>query len=103
MISGTIRRSIGVLKTWVSSKLGVVAIPPDKITNARGRGGLRPEADVAHQFSDVGEGFGDIARLHRQHILYRRPAQLLLQKRHQSHQFFRVLVADIIDSRRWAA
>src|SRR6202035_5311634 len=58
----------------------VVAIPRDKIANAVLKGGLRPEADVAHQIPDIGEGFGDIARLHRQHILYRRPAQLLLQK-----------------------
>src|ERR1700733_13076333 len=100
MISGTIRRSIGVLKTWVSSKLVVVAIPRDKITNAVSKGGLRHEADVAHQISDIGEGLGDIASLHRQHIPYRRPAQLLLQQRHQNHQLFRVLVADILDSRR---
>src|ERR1700733_13404659 len=102
MIRGIIRRSIGVLKTWASSKLVVAAIPRDKITNAVRKGGLRLEADVAHQIPDIGEGFGDIARLHRQHILYRRPAQLLLQQRHQNLQFFRVWVADIVDPRRWS-
>ena len=59
-----------------------------------------PEADVAHQISDIGEGLGDVSGLHRQHILYRRAAQLLLQKRHHVHQLFRVLVADIVDPRR---
>ena len=62
-----------------------------------------PEAGVAHQIADIGEGFRDVSGLHRQHILYRRAAQLLLQKRHHMHQFFRMLIADIVDPRRRAA
>src|SRR4029079_3572974 len=50
MIKGIIRRVI------VSDPV-VVAIPGDKIAKSVLDRGLRPEAGVAHQFSDVGEGF----------------------------------------------
>ena len=39
-----------------ASNLVVVAIPGDEIANAILDGGLRPEADVAHEIADIGEG-----------------------------------------------
>src|SRR3981081_329792 len=96
MISGTIRLSIG------ASNLVMAAIPRDKIANAVLDGGLGPETDVAHEIVNVGKRFGHVPGLHLQHILYGRAAQLLLQKRHHMHEFFRTVVADIIDPRRRA-
>src|SRR5579862_3777594 len=57
MIRGMIRLSIR------ASNLVMVAIPRDKIRNAVLDGGLRPEADVAHQVIDIGEGFRHVAGL----------------------------------------
>src|SRR5260370_41342196 len=94
MISGTIRLSIG------ASNFVMAAIPRDKAANTILNRGLGPKADVAHQIPDIGEGFGYISGLHRQHILYRRAAQLLLQQRHQVHKLFRVVIADIVEPRR---
>src|SRR5450759_1947864 len=74
MISGTIRLSIG------ASNLVVVAIPRDKIANPILDGCAGTEANVAHQITHIGEGFHHVPRLHRQHILYCRAAQLVLQK-----------------------
>src|SRR6266481_5688404 len=94
MISGTIRLSIG------ASNFVMVAIPGDKAANAILNRCLGPKADVARQIPDIGEGFGYVSGLHRQHILYRRAAQLLLQQRHQVHKLFRVVIADIVEPRR---
>ena len=63
MISGTIRLSIG------TSNFVMVAIPCDKAANTILNGCLGPKADVARQIPDIGEGFGYVSRLHRQHIL----------------------------------
>src|ERR1700754_1590021 len=93
MISGTIRLSIE------ASKFVVVAIPHDKFANAVLDRGLGPEPCVAHQSRDVSERFRDIARLHRQHILYRGATQLALQKRDHVQKFFRMLVADVVQPR----
>src|SRR5882672_7981229 len=94
MISGIIRVAIG------ASNLVVVAIPGDEIANAILDGGLRPEADVAHEIADIGEGFNNVSGLHRQHILYRRTTHRLLQHRHHMGNLFRMMVTDIIDARR---
>ena len=61
------------------------------------------KARVAHQITDIGEGFRHVPGLHRQHILYRRAAQLLLQQRHHMGKLFRVVIADIVNSRRRTA
>src|SRR6476661_4557984 len=94
MISGMIRLSIG------ASNLVMVAIPRDKIANAILDGRLGPETHVAHEIADIGERFHHVSGLHRRHLLYRRTAQLLLQKGHHMHQFFRTVIADVIDPRR---
>src|SRR5467141_1122067 len=94
MISGTIRLSIG------ASNFVMVAIPGDKAANAILNRCLGPKADVARQIPDIGEGFGYVSGLHRQHILYRRAAQLLLQQRHQVHKLFRAVIAAIVEPRR---
>src|SRR5260370_38942163 len=94
MTSGIIRLSIG------ASNFVMVAIPRDKTANTILNGGLGPKADVAHQIPDIGEGFGYVSGLHRQHILYRRAAQLLLQQRHQVHKLFRAVITDIVEPRR---
>jgi hypothetical protein len=46
---------------------------------------------------DVGIGGGNIARLHRQHLLFGRAAEFLLQQCYDVQEFFRVIVADIVD------
>src|ERR1700704_3994425 len=97
MISGVIRLSI------VASNFVVVAIPCDEIANAVLNGGPWAEADIAHQIADIGEGLRHVSGLHRQHILYRRAAQLLLQKSHHMHELFRVMITDIVDLRRRAS
>src|SRR5438876_65731 len=94
MISGTIRLSIG------ASNFVMVAIPCDKAANTILNGCLGPKADVARQIPDIGEGFGYISGLHRQHMLYRRAAQLLLQQCHQVHKLFRAMITDIVELRR---
>src|SRR6202165_877237 len=94
MIGGIIRPSIS------ASNLVVVAVPRDKATNTILNGGLGPEADVAHQITDIGEGLHDVSGLHRQHILYCRAAQLLLQQLHHVYKLFRTVIAHIIDPRR---
>src|SRR6202790_4189044 len=94
MISGIIRLSIS------PPNLVVVAVPRDKATNTILNGGLGPEADVAHQITDIGEGLHDVSGLHRQHILYCRAAQLLLQQCNNVDKLSRVVIADIIDPRR---
>src|SRR6202035_5107758 len=75
----------------------VVAIPYDEIANTVRDGRLGPEAEVAHQITDVGEGLLDVSGLHRQHILYRHPGQLFLQKRDHIVKLLRMMIADIVD------
>src|ERR1700694_1236456 len=96
MISGIIRLSIS------ASNLVVVAVPRNKATNTILNGCLGPEAAVAHQTTDIGERLHDVSGLHRQHILYCRAAQLLLQQCNNVDKLFRVVIADIIDPRRRA-
>ena len=95
MISGIIRPFIG------ASNPVVVAIPGDKIANALLDRGLRPEAGVAHQIVDIGEG-----------LQSRRPAASaaypLPPSRPNSFsrsattcsKLFRMVVADIVNPRR---
>src|SRR6266478_4911831 len=94
MISGIIRLSIG------ASNFVMVAIPCDEAANTILNGCLGPKADVARQIRDIGEGFGYVPGLHRQHILYRRATQLLLQQRHHVHKLFRAVMTDIVEPRR---
>src|ERR1700694_1475662 len=94
MISGIIRLSIG------PSNSVMVAIPCDNTANTILKACLGPEADVAHQIPDIGEGFRYVSGLHRQHIPYCRAAQLLLQNCHQMDKLFRVMVTDIVELRR---
>src|SRR5262245_20937068 len=91
IISGTIRVSIG------ASNPIVVAIPGHEAANALFDRSLRPEAGIAHQVADVGEGFQHVARLHRQHILYSGAAQLLLQNGYHTGKLFRMIVANIVN------
>src|ERR1700704_420015 len=62
MMRGIIRRVIG------ASNPVVVAIPGDKFPNPVLDRRLWTEAGVAHQLGDIGEGLGDVPRLHRQHL-----------------------------------
>src|SRR5258706_10252344 len=57
MMSGIIRRVIG------ASNPVVVAIPGDKFAKPVLDRRLRPEAGVAHQFGDIGEGRRHVAGL----------------------------------------
>src|SRR5207245_10818072 len=91
MISGMMRLFIG------ASNLVVVAIPRDKITDAVLDRGFGSKAHVAHQIPDIREGFQYIARLHRQHFLCRRAAQLILQERDDMHELLGTVIADIVD------
>src|SRR5450432_3860876 len=97
MINGMIRLSIG------ASNFVVIAIPCDKTGNPILDRGLGPEADVTQEIADIGEGFRHISGLHRQHILYRRAAQRLLQKFYYISKLFRVVIADIVNPRRRTA
>src|SRR3954447_11884021 len=87
MISGIIRRFIG------ASNLVVVAIPGDKIAKTILNRGLGPEARIAHQVGDIGEGLGHIAGLHRQH----------LRNFYHMTELFRMIIADIVNAGRDAA
>src|ERR1700719_3369368 len=97
MISGMIRSTIS------PSNLVMVAIPRDKTANASLDGCLGREACVTHQIADVGEGFHHVSGLHRQQDFHRLAIQLLLQKPDHMQKLFRVVIADIIDTRRWRA
>src|SRR6266436_1837201 len=88
------------LQTTAGIAWGELRARPAIAANTILNGCLGPKADVARQIPDIGEGFGYVSGLHRQHILYRRAAQLLLQQRHQVHKLFRVVVADIVEPRR---
>src|SRR6195952_5248783 len=72
MMRGIIRRFIG------ASNPVVVAIPGDKFAKPVLDRRLRPEAGIAHQLGDVGEGLGDVPWLHRQHFPDGSAAQFLL-------------------------
>src|SRR6266851_9440655 len=86
MINGIIHLSID------ASNFVVVAIPCDKIANTVLNGSRGPKANIPHQIIDVGEGFGYVSGLHRQHMRYCRAAQLLLQKRHHMRKLFRMMI-----------
>src|SRR6476646_3593509 len=91
MIRGIIRLSIG------TSNFVMLAIPRDKMADPILNGCLGPEADVPHQIPDIGEGFRYVSGLQRQHILYRRAAQLPLQNCHDMREFFRAMIPDIVE------
>ena len=58
---------------------------------------LRRIAAQGLQTGDVGKGFADIARLHRQHDLFRCPSKGLLEDLDHPHQADRPVVADVED------
>src|SRR6266436_5262089 len=88
------------LQTTAGIAWGELRARPAIAANTILNGCLGPKADVARQIPDIGEGFGYVSGLHRQHILYRRAAQLLLQQRHQVHKLFRAVITDIVEPRR---
>src|SRR5216683_3430868 len=103
MINGIIRRSIIALKPCVASNLIVVAIPCDKIADAVLDRDFGSEARVTHQIADIREGLQYITRLHRQHFLCRRAAELLLEERDHMLEFLRPVIADIVNPGRRVA
>src|SRR3569623_885106 len=91
MIRGIMRFSL------VISNLEVVPVPGDEIAAPDFDRSGRCVAGIAQQVRDISKGLQNVSRLHRQHVLDRRPAQLAFDEPDDVHQLFRPIVADIVD------
>ena len=78
----------------------IASIPRRKLTDAILDGCGGAEIDVAGEVVDVGIGRRDVAGLHRQQLPFGLASQFLLEDRHHPRQFFRLVVADIVDAPR---
>src|SRR6266542_1884720 len=73
--------------------------PPDALLDRR----IRTEPELTHEIRDVGEGFRNIAGLHRHELAFRGASRRLLDQAQDLADINRAAVADVVEAPRRAA